>query len=229
MYRISNRRQLQRRNRSRFWLAFALVFVAVAIFGLTQFLKSLHQAPVVTQSKAVVTKVSYKGKTKHYLQPDFSIDIPIEWKLQPREPNTYQVFTWDVVDRADNISIAVYEDTIPTNFAVNKALVINGQTNHIELTGQVSDNCIKYTIDGNTQVVNGLQGVRAKWQNVDFLCNRATTTRDVTGTSSTDGINTVILKKADGSSHKFFFTYSANQIDPNYTIFYNALSTFSMR
>lgn len=225
MYRIANRHKTRRR-RSGFWLGFTLLFLAVTVFGLVQFLKSLHQTTAVSSSKAVITKISYQGKVKHYNEGNFNIDIPAEWQLQPRPPQTYQSYTWHGTDKANSTEIEVYEDTIPTTFAVNRALIISGEGNHIELTGQASDNCAQFTKDsggGQAEL-----GIKARWQNVDFLCDRNTPTRDVVGTSSTDGINTVVLKSTDGMVHKYFFTYTDNQLSADYTIFYNALSTFSM-
>lgn len=225
MYRIANRHKTRRR-RSRFWLGFTLFFLAIVAFGLVQFLQSLHQTTVVSASKAVITKVSYQGKVKHYNEGNFSIDIPSDWQPAPRPPYTYQSYTWRTTDKADAIQIEIFEDTIPTNFAVNRALIIDGAGNHLELTGQASDNCVKFTND--TSGGQAGLGVKAKWQNIDFLCDRTTTTRDTIGTSSADGINTVVLKGSDGTSHKYFFTYTDNQLSPDYTVFYNALSSFSM-
>lgn len=202
-----------------------LALVGVSLAGWL-FLRSLHQTSTITNSKPVTTKVSYQGKTKHYNEGDFTIDIPAEWQAMPRPPYTYQSFTWHNTDKSNAVELEIYEDTIPTNFAVNKALIISGAVNHIELTGPASDNCEKYTKDPASNPAE--LGVPAKWQNVNFLCNRNTSSRDVLGTSSTDGINSVLLKSTSGTSHKFFFTYTDNQINPDYTIFYNALATFSM-
>lgn len=224
MYRVDNRHK-QRRRRSLFWLMFTLFFIIIAIVAALLFIKATHKKPVITQAKAVITKLSYAGKTKHYNEGDFGIDIPAEWVAVPRPPYTYQSFAWHNVDKNNGMTIEIYEDTIPTNFAVNRALVITGETDHIELVGPASENCIDFSNDAPHQANSG---VVAKWQNVDFLCNRSTTTRDVIGTSSKDGINTVKLKGSNGSPHSFFFTYSDNQISPDYTAFYNALSSFSM-
>lgn len=225
MYQVASRKQ-SRRRRSRLWLCFALLFLIVAAVAGYYTWKSLQQKPVVSQSKAVITKISYQGKTKHYTEDNFSIDIPIEWQADPRPVNTYQSFTWHNISKANSEAIEVYEDTIPTNFSVNRALVVNGALDHLELTGQASENCVNFTKD----LVTGQSelGVRAKWQNVDFLCNRITTSRDVIGTSSTDGINTVILRGTNGVKHRFFFTYTDNQLSPDYTVFYNALASFGM-
>ncbi|MEO7364192.1 MAG: hypothetical protein ABIV43_01645 [Candidatus Saccharimonadales bacterium] len=227
MYRITKSRH-QRRRRSLLWLLFAMLFLVIAALCGWLFLRSLHQEPVITQSKAVVTKVSYEGKTKHYTKPNFTIDIPVDWHEQPRANSTYQTYTWDTVEKNNNISLTIYEDTIPTNLAVNKALIVSGSGTHLELTGQASDNCTKYTTS-NAPAVAGQFGVYAKWQNVDFICDRGTPTRDVIGTSSRDGINTVILTTSAGTQHKYFFNFTSNQLETDYTVFYHALATFGMR
>ncbi len=225
MYRITNRRR-QKRNRSRFWLIFTVLFIIIAIATFAYFILSMQKTPVIKQSKAVVTKVSYQGKTKHYNEGDFNIDIPTSWQLDPRPPYTYQSFTWSTVEKANGQQIEVFEDTIPENFAVNRALTISGEVDHIELNGPASDNCIKYTKD--QVIAAGVHGVPARWQGIDFLCNRNTTSQDVIGTSSKDGINIVKLKSINGTPHTFFFTYSDNQMSPDYSVFYNALTSFGM-
>ena len=225
MYRIANR-HASRRRRARIGASLVVVLVIVATLGIIHFLRSLHTTTVVSNSKPVVTQVSYQGKVKHYNEGDFNIDIPAEWIAEPRPPYTYQSYTWHSSDKGDAIDIEIYEDTIPTNFAVNRALIVSGEGDHLGLTGQASDNCEKFTAP--TSSAQSGFGVPAKWQNVDFLCNRVTTTRDVIGTSSTDGVNTVVLKSPTGVTHKFFFTYSDNQLSPDYSAFYNALATFSM-
>jgi hypothetical protein len=224
MYRITSRRNTRRR--SRFWLLFSLFFLIVAIAAGIYFILSLHQKPVIKQAKAVITKVSYQGKLRHYNEGDFTIDIPVEWEKLPRPPYTYQSFSWHNIDKANGQEIEIYEDTIPANFAVNKALIVSGSTDHIELVGAASENCQKYT--KNLTTGQDELGVPAKWQNVDFNCNRNTSSRDTIGTSSTDGINTVNLTSHNGTQHKFFFTYTDNQIAPDYAVFYNALSSFGM-
>jgi hypothetical protein len=227
MYQITSSRRKTRQRRSRFWLFFFLFFLAVGLIALVVFILSLHQKPVITQSKAVTTKVSYVGKTKIYNEGDFNIAIPVSWQLLPRPPYTYQSFTWHDSTKGSSQEIEVYEDTIPTNFAVNRALIIKGETDHVELDGIASDNCVTFTKDiGGGQ---GGAGVRGKWRGVDFLCNRTTTTRDVIGTSSASGgVNTVALKTTNGTPHSFFFTYTDTQLSPDYAVFYNALTSFGM-
>ena len=225
MYHITNSRKTRQR-RSRFWLFFTLFFLVVGLVALAIFLLSLRQKPVIKQSKAVITKVSYAGKTKHYTEDNFSIDIPDTWQALPRPPYTYQSFTWHDSSKGSSQEIEIYEDTIPTNFAVNRALIISNETDHVELDGLASDNCITFTHDTDTG--HGQFGVYAKWRGVDFLCNRATTNRDTIGTSSKDGINTVTLKTTNGTKHSFFFTYTDTQINPDYSVFYTALTSFGM-
>jgi hypothetical protein len=225
MYRITNSRQ-SRRRRNRLWLVFSFVFLAIAVGAGFMFVSSLKPAATITQSKAVTTKISYVGKTKHYVEDNFNIDIPSNWQLAARPPYTYNSFTWFNTDKSNTQEIEVYEDTIPTGFAVNKALIIKGVSDHIELIGQASDNCVTFTKDITSG--DGNLGVKAKWLNVDFLCNRTTPTRDIIGTSSSDGINTVILKTTSGANHRFFFTYTDHQNSPDYTAFYNAMASFGM-
>lgn len=226
MYRVTSQTKI-RRHRTRLWLVvLALLFLVIGALVYI-FLMHLQTKPVITQAKAKITKVSYQGKLKHYNEADFTIDLPVEWEPVPRPPFTYNSFSWKTVDKADSVQLDVYEDTIPTNFAVNQALIVSGQGNHVELVGTVSDNCVTFT-DAATGTGSNA-GVSAKWQGVYFLCNRLTTDRHVAGTSSTDGINTVKLTSSNGTPHTFFFKFTDNRYSPDYTIFYNALTSFNLK
>jgi hypothetical protein len=127
----------------------------------------------------------------------------------------------------DGQVIEIYENVIPVNFAVNRELDVTGAVSHITLDGVASDNCITYTRNGPTAISQ--VGVSAKWQGISFLCDEYNTEQDVIGTSSTDGVNTVILQTSHGVSHKFFFTYTDYNVSPDYSVFYNALNSFAMR
>jgi len=73
-------------------------------------------------------------------------------------------------------------------------------------------------------------GASAKWQGIDFLCDQNNLERDVVGTSSLDGINTVSLNSpSGGGAHKFFFTYTNQSINGDYSVFTDAVTSFKMK
>ena len=230
LYRVGERelsRQKKRRRR-RLW-AGALVILLLLIFGAFMVIRDkLKPKTTIKQSNAHVTKVSYDTKVKHYSEPDFGIDLPGTWRPLPRPAGPYQSYTWQSSDRGSNGQIIeVFEDTIPLNFAVNRELEVDGNVDHMEVKGAASDNCSNYT--QNTAHVAGQIGVQAKWQDINFLCDQSNTERDVIGTGSKDGINTVLLRTSLNVPHKFFFTYTDYAINPDYSVFYNSLLSFHMQ
>jgi hypothetical protein len=187
----------------------------------------LRPKVIIKQSKAVNTTVNFNAQTQLYKEPDFSVSLPTSWHVVPRPPGPYQTFTWQSSDVGTNGQIIqMFEDTIPVNFAANRVLVVQGEVDHLTLVGQASDNCSDFT--KNPPLPNE-NGAPAKWQGVSFLCDQRNQERDVIGTSSTDGVNTVILEdQSTGLKHKFFFTYTDYSLNPDYTVFYNALNSFRM-
>ncbi len=226
MYR-AGRRQKSLRRRVTFWSIVTLCSIALIVFGITQALKLLKPTASVKQTAAVVKQVTYDVKTKLYTEPDFTISLPQTWTLLPRPVGPYTSFTWQSPDRqTDGQLIEIYEDVIPVNFAVNRVMIVEGGTDQLTLKGNASDNCANFTGSG-TPVKTG--GVHGKWQGIDFICDTNNQQRDVIGTSSTDGVNTVVLKSSTGVPHKFFFTYTDFATNPDYTVFYNALQSLRLQ
>ena len=107
-------------------------------------------------------------------------------------------------------------------------MIVESQGDHMELKEGVSDNCSKFT-RGMTPLP-GQVSVPAKWLDVSFLCDQFNQQRDVIGTSSADGINTVIMMSpTTGVAHKFFFAYTNQDVTPDYTTFQNILTSFRMK
>ncbi|MDB5170797.1 MAG: hypothetical protein JWO35_491 [Candidatus Saccharibacteria bacterium] len=225
----AGKRDTKKKRRKALWLFVLLVVIGLAGTGYIFVRDALKPQTVLKQSKATQKKVTYETKTKHYELPDFTIDIPIAWTPVARPAGPYQSFTWQTSEHGTNgQSIEIFEDTIPPNFGFNRALIVSGQSDHLNIEGTASDNCSKYT-KKQTTMVNQFSAV-AKWQGVDFLCDLSNVQRDVIGTSSTDGINTVILKSpSTGAAHKFLFSYTNHGTNPDYTVFYEAIQSFRMQ
>ncbi len=224
MYRL-NTVQKNRRRRKIIWSIIGCIVVLAIAIGFIWIRSFLQPNTVISQSKSITTQVSYNNPTKAYQEDNFSISLPATWQLLPRQPGQYQSYTWQSPDRVtDGQQIVVYEDAIPFNLAVNRVLIVQSENTQLSLDGTVSDNCATFTT--NNPLPNS-PAAPAEWNGVNFYCDKANQERDVIGTSSTDGINTVILKNpTSGETHKFFFTYSDNSINPDYTVFYNVLESF---
>lgn len=226
VYKAGHRNR-QRRSRRKLWLPIVVIVLAI-IAGGAWFVAHLKSKTVITQARPTVTHINYAATTKHYSEPDFSIDLPTAWQPLPRPTGPYQTYNWQLVSKGSADTISIYEDTIPVNFAVNQVLIVEGNNTQINVKGTASDNCSAYTSNAPSNAYAG--GAPAKWQNVNFLCDQNNSERDVLGTSSTDGVNSVILKSpGTGRQHKFFFTYTAHSLNPDFTPFYNALASFSMK
>lgn len=228
MYREGQKPKTKRRR----WLFWLILLVLLSLLGYGGYIyvkNSLKPDTRVTQSKGIQTVIRYDKKTKHYDEPDFGIDLPATWQPVTREAGPYQTYTWQTSDRGTNGQLfQIFEDTIPVNFVVNRALIVAGEGDHMTLNGEASDNCVTYT-KGVAQVNNNV-GAIAKWQGVDFRCDTSNQERTVVGTSSSDGINTVILRNpGTGHSHKFLFVYTSHSLNPDFTVFYGALQSLKMQ
>lgn len=230
-YKLGTRSAGKRRRRLIRLTAAAGLLVALVFVGMhsTVAVKhALEPRTSIKQSAAATTKIAYDKKTVTYSQPDFTVELPATWKPVPRPAGPYQTYSWSTSDSGtDGQEITVYQDTIPVNFAVNRALVVEGQVDHLQVTGTVSDNCTTFT---SSLHGSGQAGVPAKWQGISFLCDRANATRDTVGTSSADGVNTVLLKNSStGMTHKYFFTYTNHSINADYSVFYDMLRNLKMK
>ena len=228
-YRLGHRQPGRPKHRKKM-LGIVFVSSVVVIAISTYIYLSFRPKTDLKQATAITTKVNYSGNsTRHYDEPDFTIDLPSSWQLIPRPAGPYKSFTWQRSDHGTNgEEITVYQDTIPQNFAVNRVLIVEPDVSKLTLKGSASDNCSTYT--KNMAQTNNQFGAPAKWQGVDFLCDQSNQERDVIGTSSTDGVNTVILQSPhNGLKHKFLFSYTNHSINPDYTVFYTALGSFELK
>lgn len=221
-----------RTHRRRFW-AFILVALVLLLSGLAvgawiaakQFLPS---DTTISQSKPVVTEV--KGGNlagKHFDESVFTINLPHDWVFTGKQTTPYVKYSWHNTAKADNPGsrmLDVYVDTLPTQLGVNKVLPVQAAGDRLVPT-TVSDNCADFT--GNK--VPGPPAAPAKWQGINFLCDLANYVRNVTGASSSQGINSVTLTGKLTGQHRFFFTYTDNSSNPEPTIFAGALRSFRVK
>ena len=69
----------------------------------------------------------------------------------------------------------------------------------------------------------------AKWESIDFICDSGNYQRDVVGSVSGDGLNNINLTGPTKGPHRYFFTYTDNNSQPDYAIFSEALKSFKAK
>jgi hypothetical protein len=223
----------KRHHKRHFGILFSIV---LCLLGASAYLLVyFHPKSTATIQNAAAIVKHYDGTTgqkAHFDEGTFMVDLPRTWKLVTRNANNFNSWTFQGTNGDDrNRIIMIYEDSLPSKFAVNRVLIVQSQGNRVVHDNDVSDNCINYTsaaAQASPEAVS-TKIVTDKWQNVNFLCDIGNYLRNVTGTSSEQGINTVTLTGKTSGVHKFFFTFTDATISPDYTSFYSMLDSFSLK
>jgi hypothetical protein len=225
VYRVGTRRKRKWIIRS----LIGLVVIAIGLAGTIFVQRLLHPKTTLNQSQAVVTNVKASVvPLKTYDEAAFSIELPNDWKVGERSTAPYNVYRWQGTSKSSNATmLEIFQDTIPVNVPVNHVLAVTASGNGVAADGEISDNCANFT--KGTSPTPSSQGVHGKWQGVDFLCDLSNTSRNVVGTSSLTGINSVTIKGPTNISHTFFFSFTDHSLSSDYTPFYNALLSFRVK
>lgn len=221
--------QLGHRSKHHYWLRAltGLIILGIAVGGVF-FVKNLLQPhTVLTQSKAITRNVPVSSvPTQHIVEGIFTVDLPATWQHRTPsnvvpEPN----FTWQGTVGDDKARwIDLYIDSIPSGFAANRLLPVQGDGGGIDVTGTTSDNCVNFT-DKTTQA-SPAGTVPAKWGGVNFLCDVGNYERDVVAIGSPEGINVVTVAGATKGQHHILLVYTDNGPSPDYTVFASAVKSF---
>lgn len=224
MYRLGER--LNRKKRKRYLMA--VILMAILLISLvTAYIvyQISHTKTTLHQSAGTVVRVDIPNSaTVNYDEGLFSVSLPKTWQQISQPSSLYHIYSWRTLS-TNSQTLDIYQDTIPTNFAVNRELAIQSEGNHLSIIGLVSDNCASFTKPTSNMVT----GTPAKWQGVNFLCDLANYERDVVGTGSSDGINSIGLTSNLNGLHHFFFVYINNTINPDFTTFYQILNSFNLK
>lgn len=224
MYRLGE----PQRHKPRRWLpvllGLILLLVVIGTLGAKYYLKSdttLTQAQPVVRPAVLPHAETYQTVKG----PAFSMEVPSSWKAVTSLPaSPYKIFRWqgttvnDVQRWTD-----VYVDTIPDTFAVNHMTPIKANGSEISVLNDTSDNCANFT--EAAQATPKPATAPAKWSGIAFVCDIASTARDVVGTATAESGNAVGLSGASGS-HRYFFVYTDNSVTPDYSVFSRQLKSF---
>jgi hypothetical protein len=217
----------KRRHRGRVLLEVLVVLAVLAAAGLAgkHFLSSGTQIGKAPPAKTTVVSVQSQAK-KHFTEQFFSFDLPSDWEPMSPPNQPYHILSWRNTAQNKGVQqLNIYIDGAP-QLAVNRALPIQANGSRLALLGQVSDNCATFTEGAKNAHGNALPG---KWRRVSFLCDTANIARDVVGTSSPNGVDTVTISSAASGKHTFFFTYTDNSVTPDYDIFTNVITSFQLK
>jgi hypothetical protein len=206
-----------------------LIIGAAAVFGKGYFTADTSISP--TPAAVVSTIHDTRTTTKHIDDQLFSFDVPRDWEATQVSGLTAGSKSWqNTKDNKGVRVITLYMDNIPANFAVNRVVALRAESGRLFVDGSVSDNCTNFT---GTSVASGPNAgngkAPAKWQGVNFICDTGNYLRNVVGTGSIDGLNTVKLTGQNVGAHNVFITYTDNSASPNFGIFTDMLQSFKLK
>ena len=224
MYRLGERKHSHRK------LIISLICLSVLILAgaiaAVIFLKP--DTHISTPPKVVVRKIVYDTpKVSTFEGATFKIQLPSDWKVMTVTDTPQPTYTWHGTSKTDaNRWIDVYVDADLATFSINRVIAAQANGTGISVTSDVSDNCTSFT---GVTPDSTHSYTQAKWEGVPFLCETGNYSRDVVGTSSPDGLNTINITGPVSGLHHYFLVYTDNSESPDYSFFTNALKSFQAK
>lgn len=217
-----------RRRLRKQWLIVAAAILVAA--GVGYGLYSLQPETQINNAAPATSSVKKEANLQTFRRGTFSIDLPPGWQFTAKQQDLYTIYHFRsaLPGEQGNRLLDVYEDSNLPNFAINRIVPV-AATEAGGLTaesGQVSDNCTAYTTGATSN--RPTVGQIAKWQGIEFLCDMANPQRNVVGTGSKDGLNTVKVADPGGLPHRYFLVYTDNNAKPDYSIFIAAINSFKL-
>lgn len=217
--------------------ALLVMLVSIALAGLIGGIVFLdlrkHVSPSIEGESKVVSQVLSENSHGVVVnEPFFSIELPEDWKETGRNTSgLYNSVSWQATLKGkDNRYLTIYVDRLPTDMPVNKLIAVRAQGNGLTFS-DVSDNCANFTVGGSqdSRVIATSKPAPTKWNKVDFLCNLPRAIDNEIGTGSEGTPNSVTVTGASQGTHKYFFLYTDRNFQPDYSIFYNVLKSFTAK
>ncbi len=213
-----------------------LVFVAILLAGIYWFVvKNANGAAVVKNNDAPrVTQVKLSNKSTKIDEPDFNLELPGSWKETDRNVgiNSRNIMWTNITRGGVGRWVKIYIDTIPTDFALNFVMPVSSTGSQLA-DGQMSDNCVTFTPGADKDTSHDRAKVSAatlpsSYLGVNFICDNSHVLRQLVGSSSKEGVNSVTAAGPKGS-HKYFFAYNDDNYHPDYNLFSNILESFKAK
>ena len=221
MYRF-NKRIYRHKIRYIFLLVIFLVISGLIIYFV---ILLSHSKTIIHQSQAVVKYYSAPiSSSQTITEPNFSFSLPKTWQAVNIQSSLYKIFQFK--SNTSNAEVLdIYQNIIPINMAVNRELSIQADGSTMVANGNVSSNCLNFTkTNSNSSSVI----IPARWQGVNFLCDSGNYERDVVGTGSSVGINTIVLQSPTLGPQRFFFTFTTYSLQPNFSVLYQVINSFRL-
>ncbi len=225
MYKLGERSH----HRSKLYLVLLFVFVFLVIGGYLAAKHFLRADTELSQSEGIIRHVDVvTPETKEVGGPAFSITIPKTWKAVKTQRIPEPAYAWQGTVKEETARwIEVYVDSIPATMAFNRLLPLTTSNGKLIVSDGVSDNCINFTDERQINPQTGK--ILAKWSGVAFYCDASNSSRNVTGTGSKDGINTITLKGPKTGTHKFLFVYTDHGANPDDNPFITILNSLKVK
>lgn len=228
-YRYGHRPGRRRRTRILIVLTVSLLIIGI-VGGLISYdMYKSRSKPVSGTGRTIIQTLDETTNRLVVNEPTFTMELPGDWKEAARRNDVNErSITWQATKKnADNRMLKLHIDLIPPTRAVNRLLPVAAEGPGLVL-GDLSENCSMFTQGGAgaTGQAPTSKEAPAKWQRVDFICNLPRAIDNEVGTGSTGLVNTINVTGPSQGAHKYFFVYTDRNIQPDYTILFNALKTF---
>ncbi|MBP7857687.1 hypothetical protein KA016_01340 [Candidatus Saccharibacteria bacterium] len=224
MYQLDRQSHKHARLKKRLLWLLVILLSILLVYGLFRLRISPKQeikaSPSVSKSYG-----ANAVKMQTFEKPDVLFQAPSGWKEVPVTQSVYTPKYMYMHNERSQV-LEIFIDNPPRGLGINKAVVVSGGSSTIS-HDIVSDNCSTFTEASKMDARTGL--APAKWQEVDFICDMANSTRAVVGTISKDGNNNFSVTTDTGKHYSVFVKYTDSSINPNYSTLYDILKSMRFR
>jgi hypothetical protein len=232
MYRIGRRGK--KKAKRKIWV-FILVILIIAC-GAAAFLtfRILSEDTEQTSLPKAITREYEPPQgedVKIFTQDTFTFSLPSDWVFKGHNEYPTNIYSYQATKKdADNRTLEIYVDRVPTDKAFNRILPVVVLDNKISVTGSVSENCVEFTgLNGVNPQTAGVATLPSKWQGVDFTCDVGNYTRNLVGVATVAAKSNISLTGPASKQHIYYFLYIDHNINPNYQILEKALESFTVK
>lgn len=223
---VTGQRVQRHRRRYGVLVLFGTAGILAIIIGLQHL---LTPDTVLSSSKGTVRTIKVvPAPTKRVATATFTMDVPKTWEKTTTNRIPTPAFAWRGTDKDEQgRAIEIYVDTIPKNLAVNRLLPLEAHGNQLLVSGAASPNCMGFA--DTTKLLKAAGTIAASWHGANFVCDAGNTERNVTGTSSSQAINSVTVRGSHTGVHRYLFLYTDHSAQADDQVFVDILQSFRAR